>query len=409
MFASQSNNVRRGRVVLTFALVLLLIEFLDELVFGVGEAAWPLIRADLGLSYLQIGLLLSVPRLVGSAVEPFLCLLGDLGHRRAIVLGGGLLFALACALSGLARDFLVLLLSFVLFNPSSGAFVGLSQATLMDLEPRRHEQMMARWTLAGSLGVVAGPLALGAALWLGAGWRAAFIALAAIALLLVGLAARHQFPRASAAEGHDLRAGFQEALRALRRPAVLRWLALLEFSDFMLDILLGFLALYMVDVAGATPEQGALAVAVWAGVGLVGDALLIPLLERVRGLSYLRVSAAIMLVLYPAFLLTPVFELKLIWLALLGLFNSGWYAILKGQLYASMPGQSGTVLAVDSLFGLAAGFVPALLGWVGEQFGLPVTMWVLLLGPVALLLGLPRASASPARPADEPAPVQPLD
>lgn len=394
MASLQSKLALAGRGALSFAFVLLVIEFLDELVFGVGEAAWPLIRADLGLSYAQIGLLISLPRLAGSAVEPFLGLLGDLGHRRAIVLGGGLLFALACLLSGLAPDFLVLLLSFVLFNPSSGAFVSLSQATLMDLEPRRHEQLMARWTLAGSLGVVAGPLALSAALWLGAGWRAAFIALAAIALLLVGLAARHQFPRASAAEGHDLRAGFQEALRALRRPAVLRWLALLEFSDFMLDILLGFLALYMVDVAGATPEQGALAVAVWAGVGLVGDALLIPLLERVRGLSYLRVSAAIMLALYPAFLLTPVFEVKLIWLALLGLFNSGWYAILKGQLYGSMPGQSGTVLAVDSLFGLAAGFVPALLGWVGEQFGLPVTMWLLLLGPIALLAGLPRHAVS---------------
>lgn len=394
MASLQPKLALAGRGALSFAFVLLVIEFLDELVFGVGEAAWPLIRADLGLSYAQIGLLISLPRLVGSAVEPFLGLLGDLGHRRAIVLGGGLLFALACLLSGLAPDFLVLLLSFVLFNPSSGAFVSLSQATLMDLEPRRHEQMMARWTLAGSLGVVAGPLALGAALWLGAGWRAAFVVLAAAALVLIALTARHRFPRASAAEGHDLRAGFREALRALRRPAVLRWLALLEFSDFMLDILLGFLALYMVDVAGATPEQGALAVAVWAGVGLVGDALLIPLLERVRGLSYLRVSAAIMLALYPAFLLTPFFEAKLIWLALLGLFNSGWYAILKGQLYASMPGQSGTVLAVDSLFGLVAGFMPALLGWVGGQFGLPVTMWLLLLGPVALLAGLPRHAGS---------------
>jgi len=126
----------------------------------------------------------------------------------------------------------------------------------------------------------------------------------------------------------------------------------------------------------------------------VVDALLIPLLERVRGLSYLRASAAVMLALYPAFLLTPAFEAKLVWLALLGLFNSGWYAILKGQLYTSMPGRSGTVLAVNSLFGLAAGFVPALLGWVGERFGLPATMWLLLLGPVALLAGVPRHARS---------------
>lgn len=33
----------------------LLIEFVDELIFGAGEAAWPLIRTDLGLNYVQIG------------------------------------------------------------------------------------------------------------------------------------------------------------------------------------------------------------------------------------------------------------------------------------------------------------------------------------------------------------------
>jgi hypothetical protein len=47
-------------------LTLLAIELLDELVFGAREAAWPAIRADLDLSYAQIGLLLSVPMCVGN-------------------------------------------------------------------------------------------------------------------------------------------------------------------------------------------------------------------------------------------------------------------------------------------------------------------------------------------------------
>ena len=85
----------------------------------------------------------------------------------------------------------------------------------------------------------------------------------------------------------NLKDGVVNALRALRRGEVLRWLTLLQFSDLMLDVLLGFLALYFVDVVGVTPAQAGLAVAVWTGVGLLGDFLLIPLLERVRGLSYL--------------------------------------------------------------------------------------------------------------------------
>ncbi|HEX8130315.1 MAG TPA: hypothetical protein VF527_14520, partial [Pyrinomonadaceae bacterium] len=44
---------------LTFTL--LAIEFLDELVDGSRQAAWPLIRRDLSLSYADIGLLLAVP------------------------------------------------------------------------------------------------------------------------------------------------------------------------------------------------------------------------------------------------------------------------------------------------------------------------------------------------------------
>jgi FSR family fosmidomycin resistance protein-like MFS transporter len=127
---------------------------------------------------------------------------------------------------------------------------------------------------------------------------------------------------------------------------------------------------------------------VWTVVGLVGDFLLIPLLERVRGLSYLRVSAAVVLLLYSAFLLVPGIWPKLALVGALGLLNAGWYSILKGQLYSAMPGQSGSVMAVGNIFGLAAGLLPVALGFTAERFGLQTMMWVLLAAPVALLVGL---------------------
>jgi FSR family fosmidomycin resistance protein-like MFS transporter len=49
-----------------FVFTLLAIEFLDEFVFGAREAAWPLIRDDLGLTYAQIGLLLTIPAVIAS-------------------------------------------------------------------------------------------------------------------------------------------------------------------------------------------------------------------------------------------------------------------------------------------------------------------------------------------------------
>jgi FSR family fosmidomycin resistance protein-like MFS transporter len=373
---------------------LLAIELLDELVFGAREAAWPLIRSDLGLSYAQIGLLLGVPNLVAAVIEPALGILGDVWKRWLLIVGGGALFTLALVLFGLAPNYAVLMIASIVFYPASGAFVSLSQSSLMDHDPSRHEHLMARWTLAGSVGVVAGPLLLGLAVWLGVSWRGAFMALVPLSLALTVAAWLQLRWRARPAEADEappsLREGVRQAVRAARRPEVLRWLVLLAFSDFMLDVLLGFLALYMVDVVKVSPALAGTSVAVWSGVGLAGDALLIPLLERVRGLTYLRYSAIAMLFLFPAFLLAPWYGAKLVVLGLMGLGNAGWYAILKGQLYSALPGQSGTVMTIDSAFSLVAGATPAVLGWVAQSAGLPVAMWLLLLGPLALILGLPR-------------------
>jgi MFS transporter, FSR family, fosmidomycin resistance protein len=379
-----------------FSLTLLVVEFLDEFVFGAREAAWPLIRDDLGLSYAQVGVLLGLPNIVGNLVEPVLGILGDVWKRRVLILGGGVAFALALALTAAGNSFFLLLAAFILFSPASGAFVSLSQATLMDLDPARHEQSMARWTFAGSVGVVAGPLALGAAAALGLGWRGLFAAFAVLTVVVLLIVWRQRFPPVHPeATATTFRAGLANAGAALRRREVLRWLTLLEFSDLMLDVLLGYLALYMVDVVHVSKAEAGFAVAVWTGVGLAGDLLLIPLLERVAGLRYLRLSAVIELLIFPAFLLVPGYLPKLLLLGLLGFFNAGWYAILKGQLYSTMPGQSGTVMTVGNVFGFVGGLIPLVLGLVAEQAGLSVTMWLLLLGPVALLAGLPRGARAP--------------
>jgi len=380
-------------------MIFLIIEFIDELVFGVTEAAWPLIRTDLGLNYAQIGLALSLPGLLASFIEPFIGILGDIWKRRALILGGGAFFVLALILTATSQNFALLLLSFILFYPSSGAFVSLSQASLMDSAPERHEQNMARWTFAGSLGIVTGPLLLSGFLVLGLGWRPVFLLLGFISSLVLFFATRHipQAGKSSAGLPHfrDIFDGLRQAFRSLRNRQVLRWLVLLEFSDLMLDVFYGFLALYFVDVAGFSAGGAALAVAVWTGVGLLGDFLLIPLIERVRGLDYLRWSVVLELILFPCFLLAPQPWLKLLAVGLMGFFNTGWYAILRANLYSSMPGQSGTVMALDNVSGFFGKLLPLGIGLAAQAFGLQWAMWLLLAGPIALLIGLPREHLKP--------------
>jgi FSR family fosmidomycin resistance protein-like MFS transporter len=375
-------------------LILLVIEFLDELVFGAGEAAWPLIRDDLGLTYVQIGLLLSLPKIISNVVEPILGILSDVWKRRAIILGGGIAFALALVLAALSQSFFPLLIAYILSHPASGAFVSLSQAALMDAEPDRHEHNMARWTFAGALGVVIGPLTLSGAVLAGPSWRGLYLLFAALSLIVLIVAWPFPLNKSNAIPDRPdgkalLKTGLLGARRALSRREVWRWLILLEFANCMLDVLYGFLALYFVDAVGFDDVQAGLAVALWAGAALVGDFLLIPLLARVPGLRWLRISVLIMLGLFPAFLLVSNTPIKLALLALLGLFAAGWYAIPKGQLYSTLPEQSGTVMALGSVFGLFGSLMPLGLGLAAEHYGLTATMWLLLAGPAALLIGLP--------------------
>lgn len=380
-----------------FVLTLLAVELLDELVFGTREAAWPLIRDDLGLTYVQIGLLVGSPGWIATFIEPVIGILGDTGKRRALIVGGGIIFALATISVGLSQVFWVLLLVEILTGPASGAFVNLSQAALMDHDPARHEQNMARWGLAGSLGQVVGPLLLGVIITLGGTWRHTFILYGLMMLGTVVLVSRFTFSNGKHTEDDtplSFMAGLRNALSGLRRREIVRWLLLLEFSNLLLDILLSYLALYFVDVVGVNEGQAGLAVAIFTGVGLIGDVLLIPLLERVRGLTFLRISSAIEVVLYAAFLLVEPLSLKFIIIALVGFFNSGAYAILQGQLYSAMPGQSGTVMALNNVGGLVGNLFPFIIGLLAQQFGLGAAMWFLLLGPLVLLLGIPRSVKS---------------
>jgi len=256
-------------------IIYLIIEFLDELVFGVGEVALPMMRDDLTLTYTQIGLLLSLPGIIGAFIEPFIGILGDVWKRRVLIISGGILFALSLFMTGTSQSFSLLLASFILFYPSSGAFVSLSQASLMDAEPARHEPNMARWTFAGSLGVLSGPLLLGLFVYIGLGWRATYAALASFSALSLLAALRYLPPdKVSAPAFPSLRGvfdGFRAALAALKRGDVWRWLLLLEFADLMLDVLFSYLALYFVDVGQATGAQAGFAVTIWLAMGLVTD------------------------------------------------------------------------------------------------------------------------------------------
>src|SRR5208337_1959537 len=328
----------------------------------------------LGLSYAQVGLLASVPLLVGGFLELPLGVLAGQGRRRRLaILGGGIIFVLTLLAVAAAGSFTVLLCAFVAFYLASGAFVSLTQAEIMDAWPDRQAQVMARWDLAGSTGAVAGPLLLTAVLASGGGWRAGYLVLAGLAAIVwlgaclrgpssaaAGSPAADAAGKAAAEESAEQRPWTERAREiaaALRDWGTLRWLLLIEVADLLVDVFTGFLALYLVDVAHLPPAVAALAIAIRLGAALAGDVALVVILERAGDLAVLRASAIAAALLYPGFLFVPGVP-KLVVLAALSAATAPWYPLLQARLYGSLPGRSSVAVTLSSAAGLAGGLGP---------------------------------------------------
>jgi len=182
------------------------VELLDELIYGLQGAILPYLKTDLALNYTEIGLLLAIPGLVGIIGAPLIGLLGDTRHRRALVIGGIIATAMGLLLVGIGQTFWLILFAFSILYVASDAYVNLPQATLIDRDPARAEQTMARWTLLGSIGVTIAPLIVTALFYLGYGWRGLYLSLTGVAGVYTALLLRQRFDTHMGAEKRASRA-----------------------------------------------------------------------------------------------------------------------------------------------------------------------------------------------------------
>lgn len=382
------SRIMRGS--LLFIAVLYGVELLDEFIYGLFGATLPTIKSEFALTYTQVGLLFTLPGLIGVMSDPFIGLLGDTRHRRALVLGGIVATAVGLSLIAMAQQYLPLLVAMCTMYVASGAYVNLSQATLIDRDPRRAENTMVRWVLVGAIGVTISPVIITLVLSVEGSWRAVYLSTAIAPGLFAVLLFKQRF------NGHDgagagadsLKQLGRSLLTALRSRKLIKWVILTELADFMLDKLLEVTGLYFHDVAGVSLSAASAAVTIATIAGLIGNFALVPLLEKVNGVRMLRLSALVALIAYAALLLIPVVWLKYVLIAVINLSTAGWYAVLRAKCYEVLPGQSGVVVAVTSLANVSSLFVPLLLGGIADTFGLQTAMWLLIVGPIALIWGV---------------------
>lgn len=394
MWRAWLRKLRKASETFPFSiLVLYAVELLDETIYGLQGAVIPYLRDDLTLTYIEIGLLLSVPGFAGIVTDPLVGLLADTKHRRALVLGGILATAIGLLFVGIGQTFALILFAFTLLFVASTAYVNLAQATLIDRSPARAEQTMARWTLLGALGVSIAPLLVTALFYLGYSWRGLYLSLAGVAGIYAAFLFRQKFDaHAGADKPASPRELWQNLIAAVHVREVWRWIIITELADLMLDKLLEVTGLYFHDVVGVDLGAASGAVAVFTIAGLIGNAILVPALEKVNGLQVLRVSAFVALIAFIALLLMPFVWLKFVLVAVISFSTASWYPILRGRTYAALPGQSGIVVSLTSLGNISSIVVPLIVGSIADAFGLQWAMWLFVLGPLALIMGAPRPS-----------------
>lgn len=153
---------------------------------NIANLLYPLMMADLGFGYFQIGLLTTAYTVTTNGLQAVCGFLTPYLRRSVILALGNCLLALATAAAGLAQNYSQLLATRVLGGVGSSPQHPIGSSLLANLYPEARGRVLALHSTGGNAGTLAAPLLVGAlVLWFD--WRTIFL-LVAVPSLLMGLA-----------------------------------------------------------------------------------------------------------------------------------------------------------------------------------------------------------------------------
>ncbi|WP_028659734.1 MFS transporter [Nocardioides insulae] len=375
---------------LTFGLLLS-----DHMSRQVLSAIFPFLEAEWGLTNTQLGSLTSVVALAAGALAVPLSILGDrFGRVRAILLMGTVwsVATLGCAL---AAGYGQLMMARVLLGVGEAAFGSVGLAVVLAVFPPHRRAVFTGSFMAGSVfGAVVG-VALGGIAAERLGWRASFVVMAVIGLMLVVL--YRVLITEERLERHRQESDEPAAVTAVRpplstlfsTPAVILAYAASGIQLFAAGTLYSWLPTYLHRTYDLPVERAAVVGSgffMLMGVGMIvcgalTDRLSFALPIRTWTIALLY-SAITLVMLGLSFLQEP----GAVQMALLGVgaFFSAGTAGPAGAMVARLTPEPiratamGTLTLANNLLGLAAG--PFVIGVLADRFGLDVAFFAL---PVA--------------------------
>jgi MFS family permease len=253
-----------------------------------------------------------------------------------------------------------------------------TDVALVDVAGDRIELAVARGTLLGTVGDLAGPALLAACLATGLGWRAAFVAaglgMAGYGLLLASqpLPCPSRSSRVASGAGPKPRG---EVVAVMRDRRVFRLGLLAALVDVFDEPFLAFAIAYLVTTRGLAPGVAALT----AGVGLAGGVAAAAWASRAERSEITPSAIAALLVGGVGAIVLGTHPI----VAALGAagvgaaVNLAWIS-LEARVLTLRPGQAGTTSAVVSAVGQVAILVPLGAGVVADGAGVTTALLLYL-------------------------------
>ena len=376
--------------------------FTDELFSGLFDVLMPSIRASLGFSYTQIGVLHLVLAYVAAVVEPIHGLLIDVWRRHRLLAWGAAGTGISVVVMGIAPSYWVLLAGFAIYGLASGPLAHTADVVLVETHPEAPGRIYARATLLDTIGALAAPVLVTAGIWAGLDWRWIIGGIGVWGPLYALLILRTRFPlppgaaaEGTAPTGGALLATFRDNLRAaISSRAALIWLLFL-FAHDVLDAPLPLRTVWLADEVGMSQQLIGVYAAFELAVSLASVAYLDRWLRRSSPRAILTVAVAGLLVVYPAWFIAPGIASKFVLGLPLQVLLAVLWPVAQGELLSSVPGRAGALTALRSLFG----FVPltVLVGLLAESQGLTLAMLAFHLAGLAVMaLAIARLPRGPA-------------
>lgn len=404
--ASATDSGRRQAADSTVFGVILAISFchlLNDMMQSLLPAIYPQLKAELGLSFSQIGLVTLVYQLTASILQP---LIGAYADKRPtpLALPGGTLFSLAgLVVLSMAHSYWLLLVGASMLGMGSSVFHPESSRVARMAAGRRHGLAQSMFQVGGNAGSALGPLAAAIVVVRWGQSSLAFFALLALLscaiLWNVGMWYRHHgLARLSVGK-----AG-QKPVIALPRGKVLGGIAVLLaliFSKYVyLASLTSYFTFYLIHRFGVGVEVAQLHLFAFLGAVAVGTIAGGPLGDRFgrKHVIWFSILGAL-----PFTLLLP--HASLFWTGpltvVIGLILASAFPAIVVFAQELVPGKIGLIsgLFFGFSFGMG-GLGAAILGEVADQTGIEmvyaICAWLPAIGLLAILLPNPEATPEAA-------------